>query len=102
MKSPVLQALAFLTISASFAAYLGCSTDNAVHEPAPMPDAGKADTGMTTDDGSTGDGAIGPDNCFMNPTTHFEIINACTDAARVDKKPPLPLLLADGGLPPPP
>lgn len=101
MKSPVLSVFAFFALFSSVAAYVGCSTDDAVHEPAPA-DAGKAETGATTDDGSTGDGGIVPDNCFMNPTTHFEIINACTDAARVDKKPPLPLLLADGGLPPPP
>jgi hypothetical protein len=36
----------------------------------------------------------------MHPSTHEEIINACTDAEVVDKNPKLPLLLADGGLPP--
>ena len=54
------------------------------------PDAGTAGTG-------SGDG--GPD-CFTNPTTHYEIINACTTAEYVDKHPDLPLLLPDGGLPP--
>ena len=38
--------------------------------------------------------------CFDNPTTHYEIINACTNAQFVDKHPNLPLLLPDGGLPP--
>jgi hypothetical protein len=38
--------------------------------------------------------------CFTNPTTHYEIINACTSAQAVDKNPTLPLLLPDGGLPP--
>ena len=38
--------------------------------------------------------------CFTNPTTHYEIINACTNAQAVDKHPNLPLLLPDGGLPP--
>ena len=39
-------------------------------------------------------------SCFMNPQTHYEIINACTNAQAVDKQPNLPLLLPDGGLPP--
>jgi hypothetical protein len=39
-------------------------------------------------------------SCFTNPTTHYEIINACTNAQFVDKNPTLPLLLPDGGLPP--
>ncbi len=38
--------------------------------------------------------------CFTNPTTHYEIINACTTAQAVDKHPNLPLQYADGGLPP--
>src|ERR1700712_4018693 len=41
-------------------------------------------------------------DCFTNPKTHFEIINACTDAQSIDKNPTLPLLLPDGGLPLPP
>ena len=39
-------------------------------------------------------------SCFTNPTTHNEIINACTDAQFADKNPTLPLTLSDGGLPP--
>lgn len=39
-------------------------------------------------------------SCFTNPTTHYEIINACTNAQFVDKHPNLPLTLPDGGLPP--
>jgi hypothetical protein len=38
--------------------------------------------------------------CFTHPTTHHEIINACTNAQFVDKHPNLPLTLPDGGLPP--
>ncbi|NJM91228.1 MAG: hypothetical protein HC863_02990 [Myxococcales bacterium] len=40
--------------------------------------------------------------CFTNPTTHEELINACTtaDVEKIDKKPTLPLLPADGTLPP--
>jgi hypothetical protein len=44
------------------------------------------------------DGA--PADCYTNPTTHFEIINACTNAVKVVKNPTLPLLYPDGGLPP--
>jgi hypothetical protein len=40
------------------------------------------------------------EDCVVNPTTHLEIINACTDAQAVDKNPVLPLLAADGSLPP--
>jgi hypothetical protein len=46
----------------------------------------------------------GPDfdagGCYENPTTHAELIDACTTSAHVDKHPTLPLLLPDGGLPP--
>lgn len=38
--------------------------------------------------------------CYLNPQTHIEIINACTDAQAVDKTPVLPLLHPDGTLPP--
>jgi len=37
--------------------------------------------------------------CFENPQTHAEIINACTTAQKVFKKPSLPLLNQDGSLP---
>jgi hypothetical protein len=39
-------------------------------------------------------------SCFENPQTHAEIINACTTAQKVYKKPTLSLLKADGSLPP--
>jgi hypothetical protein len=63
------------------------------------------------DDGSAGthdapgivDGGIDapPDaSCFTNPTTHNEIINACTTAQKIYKDPTLPLLNPDGSLPP--
>jgi hypothetical protein len=42
----------------------------------------------------------GPTDCIVNPTTHEEIINACTDAVKITKTPVLPLLYPDGGLPP--
>jgi hypothetical protein len=45
-------------------------------------------------------GGIPP--CVQNPTTHAEIINACTadDVVKIDKHPVLPLLNADCTLPP--
>jgi hypothetical protein len=51
----------------------------------------------TTDAGTPADSGV---PCVMNPMTHLEIINACTDAQGIDKHPTLPLLLPDGGLPP--
>jgi hypothetical protein len=43
---------------------------------------------------------VTPADCFLNPKTYLEIINACTDAEKVDKRPVLPLLGSDGKLPP--
>jgi hypothetical protein len=56
----------------------------------------------TPDAPGTPDAMPGPPDasCFTNPTTHYEIINACTNAQFVDKNPNLPLQYADGGLPP--
>ena len=51
--------------------------------------------------GDASDGGVASDaSCFMNPTTHVEIINACTTAEKIYKNPVLPLQLPDGGLPP--
>ncbi|MDB4934525.1 MAG: hypothetical protein JWP87_1497 [Labilithrix sp.] len=96
-------ALAMLVATATLAA--ACDdTSTAVKEPAP----GTVDSG-----GGPGiDGAVpgldggqvgndgGPGDCVMNPKTHEEIINGCTNAVKITKNPTLPLLLADGGLPP--
>lgn len=38
--------------------------------------------------------------CYENPQTHVELINACTPAQSLAKQPTLPLLRADGTLPP--
>jgi hypothetical protein len=84
--------------------YVACddSGDNAIKEPA-TPEAGAPADGALPDgalpDGALPDGA--PADCVMNPKTHIEIINACTDAVKVQKNPTLPLLYPDGGLPPP-
>jgi hypothetical protein len=68
-----------------------CSDDVAAQHDAAIVDAAIVDG--TTD--------AGPDaSCFMNPQTHVEIINACTNAEKIDKHPVLPLLRPDGSLPP--
>jgi hypothetical protein len=81
-----------------------CDSSSGVHETPPGSDSGGADTAAPLTDGGGTDGGTLPDgapvdDCVKNPTTHLEIINACTDAAKFDKTPKLPLLLADGGLP---
>ncbi len=82
----------------------GTTTDAGPAGPGSGPTTG-AGPGTTTgaDTGSSGPGGGGgggaPD-CFENPQTHLEIINACTDAEAVDRDPVLPLLEPDGSLPP--
>lgn len=39
-------------------------------------------------------------SCFTNPQTHYELINACTNAEKVYKSGKPPLQNADGSLPP--
>ena len=85
--------------------YTGCDdSSSAIKEPPPNTTPG-VDGGNTGSDGGGGfdagtlpDGA--PKDCFDDPKTHFEIINACTNATKLTKNPTLPRLLADGGLPP--
>ncbi len=93
-----------LAVAAMGLTHVACTDDDtAVKEAAPDAGGGK-DTGPTT----TGDGSVpgtdggdaAPSDCFTNPQTHFEIINACTTATRITKNPVLPALLPDGGLPP--
>ncbi|MFI5308579.1 MAG: hypothetical protein ACHQ53_14565 [Polyangiales bacterium] len=67
-----------------------CGTSNGPSTPATHKATGH-------DAGSAQDAGVA---CSTHPSTHEEIINACTDAEVVDKNPKLPLLLADGGLPP--
>jgi hypothetical protein len=58
-----------------------------------------ADAAMAATDAAVAGADAGP-TCFTNPTTHFQIINACTTSQGIAKNPVLPLLLPDGGLPP--
>jgi hypothetical protein len=59
------------------------------------PACGRNDAAGVTDPGVDG-GFV----CSQNPQTHEELLNACTDAEAIDKQPSLPLLNADGSLPP--
>jgi hypothetical protein len=58
--------------------------------------------GTNTPKDAAVDAAVTPDApCFSGtPTTHEEIINACTTAQKVYKDSKPPLLNADGSLPP--
>lgn len=89
-------------VIASSVIYIACdSSSDAVKEPTPTVDSGApipVPEAGPLPDGALPDGA--PSDCFVNPKTHFEIINACTDAVKITKNPVLPLLLTDGGLPP--
>jgi hypothetical protein len=71
----------------------GCGDDDDTNNTAKNKDAAVVDSGSKHPDSGT-------PACFVNPKTHQEIINACTDAEFIDKTPVLPLLLPDGGLPP--
>lgn len=69
-----------------------CSVAACSDDPETSPDAS-----VVSDAGP--DAGTAPD-CFERPTTHAELINACTNSQHVDKTPVLPLLGADGTLPP--
>lgn len=88
---------ALLALSTAFAACDdgGLPTDTTTTGTAG--DGGDGGSGGATGGGG---GAGGGPDCYTNPTTHEEIINACTDAEKVDKQPVLPLLNPDGTLPP--
>ncbi len=90
----------------SAGAFAACDdSSSAVKEVNPRTDSGLpgADSGGPLP-GMDGGGPTLPDgapsDCYLNPTTHLEIINACTDAVKISKNPTLPLLNPDGGLPP--
>ena len=51
------------------------------------------------DAGVTAGDAPADASCFTNPQTHYEIINACTNAQKIYKDSHPPLLDQDGTLP---
>jgi hypothetical protein len=57
-------------------------------------------TACGSSDNTTPDAGPAQAACVTNPTTSTDLLNACTDAGFIDKKPVLPNLLVDGGLPP--
>lgn len=59
-----------------------------------------SDNKSTPDTAPPADGPTTVDApCFMNPTTHKEIINACTDAQKIERNVTPALLNPDGTLP---
>lgn len=90
-------ALALATSVASVFLHAACDGSSAVKEA--VVDAGAPEAGSSG--GTSGNaGEAGAKDCFDDPKTHFEIINACTDATGIAKDPTLRKLLPDGGLPP--
>lgn len=61
---------------------------------------GGDDTNMNTGPKDAGIDSPPDASCFENPTTHYEIINACTTAQKIYKDSNPPLLKPDGTLPP--
>lgn len=96
MPAPLLERCALLlALAAPFAG--ACeSTDKTTAED--RRDAAPEGAGDAADAADDEDG--GTPDCFENPRAHEELINACTDAEKIEKQPTLPLLLRDGGLPP--
>jgi hypothetical protein len=101
----VLHALTFaVALGGAVFGWTACDDSSAVKERAPdfginQPGQDGGPGNPIPDAGTLPDGA--PRDCFDNPTTHFEIINACTNATRITKNPILQKLYPDGGLPPP-
>lgn len=75
-------------VALSFA-LLGCLACDDVEDSQPPP----LDMGPTVDQGPA-------PTCVEDPTTHLEIINACTTATGITKAAVTPLRRADGTLPP--
>jgi hypothetical protein len=86
MTKTILLAFAFAL------ALVACGDDGGGNTDAHPPDANEGPDADPTPDAS----------CFTNPTTHNQIINACTDSGvlKIDKNPDVPLLGPNGELPP--
>ncbi len=77
---------------------VACGDDDDGALPSPLDAGTMMDASSLAGDASV-DAAVSSD-CFPMPKTYLEIINACTDADKIAKKPVLPLLKPDGTLPP--
>jgi hypothetical protein len=111
-----IKVLVAIGLVASAVAVAAACGDDAITETPINRDAGIAqDSGGITNPGADGgtnpgmDGSviIGPDGAVIddcvanpNPNVYTDILNACTTSYKIDPKPVLPLLYADGGLPP--
>lgn len=104
MNRASLAVFAVFAVALPAAVLVACDESSAVKER--VPDAASTSTAPTPTTTSTTPivnpdaGPDAPTDCFLNPTTHFEIINACTSAVKITKNPSLAKLLPDGGLPP--
>ncbi len=94
-------------LGAAFAASLvlglataGCDDSSSTVKETPPTTSSTSSGGSSSGASSSGASSSGTPDCFTDPKTHFEIINACTDAQKVTKNPTLTKLLSDGGLPP--
>jgi hypothetical protein len=60
------------------------------------PEQASAGGATPSPSGASGAAGAGPEvasyDCVLHPTTHLEIINACTDSMRIEKHPELPAL----------
>ena len=77
----------FAICTAVLASALGCGDNGSTRKDAAVIDAPVID-------------AMPDANCFTNPQTHEEIINACTNVQKIIKPGKPPLLRPDGSLPP--
>jgi hypothetical protein len=74
-------------ITAVLALLAACGNDAKTPKDAGISDAPVSDSGVDA-------------SCFTNPQTHYEIINACTNAQKIYKTGRPPLENPDGSLPP--
>lgn len=75
---------------------VACGDDDAK----PARDAGSEPAPDDELDAEVDEKDAGEPDCYPEPKSYVQIINACTDAERVEKEPELPQLLPDGSLPP--
>jgi hypothetical protein len=91
-KLPALFAVLVGAIVISSTVVTGCG-DNGGH---PANSDGPPADAPRPPDGSTPDA-----DCYNNPQSYLQIINACTTAQKVAKSVTIPGILPDGGLPQP-
>lgn len=89
---------AILVLIGGLTVVAACDEGSAVKESGTSGSSSSSSSGGSS--GSVTDAGDDGGDCVMNPKTHLEIINACTNATKITKNPALPKLLADGGLPP--